>query len=419
MSQNILVCTLGASWAVIPEVYGFLAPARLPLGGGHFPVRGDRFLAPARLPLYRHHPGAARLDDLRASRGLVAPDEIWVCTTEGQRTQEGVAALRQWSARLSPPAPLRVWQAAGTDQLADQEECLHMRELILRTVLLAHERAAGGQVTLSLAGGRKTMSADMQLAGDRFGCRALIHVVGKEPLPDELRNPAPASLAAPLSADACPSVQPLIAGAGRRSELLDIDPDGAGPVTSARFPLPLAALDGACAWPALNAEEGLARELEKRERESGQLLGNYLRALSEGERHENWRGLYRLPPRLIERLRRERLAALLLEASEAQLQRHLFGDTEPRVALKTRHPQGFAAYERPGELSGSALLVHPAAVAPYARAVVRQAVAENLAYVELRGSPGKYGGDFLGLFHAALQAACAELDSGRKPEFRA
>lgn len=478
MSQNILVCTLGISWAVIPEVFGFLAPERL--------------------PLYRRHPDAARLEALRASYGLAPPDEIWVCTTEGQRTREGVAALRQWAACLSPPAQLRVWQAAGTDQLADQEECLHMRELILRAVSLAHERAAGGQVTLSLAGGRKTMSADMQLAGDRFGCGALIHVVGKEPLPEALGKLAvPEAFAVPLNAELCPSVLPLIAGTGRRSELLDIDPDGAGPATGARFPLPLAPLDGACAWPAPDAEEGLARELERRERESGQLLGNYLRALSEAERHENWRGLYRLPPRFIERLRRERLdescrdwldglpkadlhrhlggcldptaqretaravwdalkpqeraaaldrvapllrsqswewnwprrlrdcgarahaaAALLLEASEAQLHRHLFGDTEPRVALKTRHPQGFAAYERPGELSGSTLLEHPAAILPYARAVVRQAVAERLAYVELRGSPAKYCPSFLDLFHAALQTARAEIAGGDKPEFR-
>jgi adenosine deaminase len=88
--------------------------------------------------------------------------------------------------------------------------------------------------------------------------------------------------------------------------------------------------------------------------------------------------------------RAERCAALLLHASDAQLQHNLYGVTEPRIALKTRHPQGFAAFERPGELSGSALLAHPAALAPYAQGIVVQARAEGLAYLELRGSPQKY-----------------------------
>lgn len=60
------------------------------------------------------------------------------------------------------------------------------------------------------------------------------------------------------------------------------------------------------------------------------------------------------------------------------------------MALKRRSPHGFAAYERPGDLSGSALLSHPAALGPYARALVEQAREEGLLYVELRGSPHKY-----------------------------
>jgi adenosine deaminase len=100
-------------------------------------------------------------------------------------------------------------------------------------------------------------------------------------------------------------------------------------------------------------------------------------------------------------------AALLIHASPEQLQHNLFAVTEPRVALKkcsahgfaVTEPRvalkkcsahGFAAYERPGELSGSALLCHPAALAPYAQAVVTQALQEGLCYLELRGSPHKY-----------------------------
>jgi adenosine deaminase len=62
-------------------------------------------------------------------------------------------------------------------------------------------------------------------------------------------------------------------------------------------------------------------------------------------------------------------ACLLLHASDAQLQHNLYDVVGPRIALKN-HPRGFAAYERPGELSGSALLGHPAALTPYAQAIV-------------------------------------------------
>lgn len=70
---------------------------------------------------------------------------------------------------------LRIWQAADTDELATQAECERMRELIARACLKAHAEARGGQVVLSLAGGRKTMSADLQWAAGLFGCQALLH----------------------------------------------------------------------------------------------------------------------------------------------------------------------------------------------------------------------------------------------------
>ena len=76
-------------------------------------------------------------------------------------------------------------------------------------------------------------------------------------------------------------------------------------------------------------------------------------------------------------------ALLLTEASWEQLEHNLFTVTEPRVALK--EGKGFAAYERPGELSGSAVLGHPAALATYAEALVAQARA---ASASCSGRPG-------------------------------
>ena len=475
--KNILLCTLGASWAVIPEIFGWLAPATL--------------------DLYAHHPLRAELDALRARHGLRAPDELWICTTEGVQTRNSLLQLHAWWQQLGAPLPLRVWSAAGTDQLATQAECEHIRELTLRVVLLATEQAGPqGQLVLSLAGGRKTMSADLQSAGTLFGAAAWLHVVGPDPLPaallartEEQKADQPALFSAPLAMELARAITPLVAGTGQRNELLDITLDGHR-ITSSAFALPLATPDQAIAWPLPPKGNRLHQELERRQRESSQLLGNFLAQLAQAEHHENWRSLYRLPPAAIDALRSTALsadhagwltalpkadlhrhlggcldlaaqrrvaraiwssidhetrrlrmqdvrdmlskkewlwdwpqrlrgrhrclltAALLLHASEAQLQHNLFEITEPRLALKNSL-HGFAAYERPGELSGSALLSHPAAIAPYALAIVEQARAEGLAYMELRGSPHKYRprdpAGFLRDLRQALQAAGARV----------
>jgi adenosine deaminase len=465
--MNLLVCTLGASWAVVPEVFGFLAPDVL--------------------DLYARHPRRSELDDLRLRHALARPDELWIVTTEGEQTARSAARLRAWWQSLGNPRPLRIWIAAGTDQLATQSECDHIRELTLRVVMLAAERARDGQLVLSLAGGRKTMSADLQTAGGIFGAHAWLHVVGPEPLPAPLRSADdPLLFTQPLAAELASAVMPLVVGRGRRNELLDIELDGRR-VDSTAFPLALA--DPELRWPLPAAGAALAQEIDRRLLEGSRLLGNFLGSLARSEGRENWRSLYRLPPAQIDALRAtaltaahrtwlERLpkadlhrhlggtldlaaqravgraiwdaldaparesalarvrhlidaptdwpwdwpkqlkgteraecaAALLVEADEAQLQRNLYGVTEPRLRLKDT-ARGFAGYERPGELTGSAVLAHATAIEPYAQALVAQARAEGLAYVELRGSPHKYRptdpASFLCELRGALARACA------------
>ncbi len=469
--MNLLVCTLGASWAVVPEVFGFLAPALL--------------------DLYANHPQREALAVLRADHGLAPPDELWLVTTEGRQADQSLAKLRRWWQALGEPLPLRVWTAGGTDQLATQGECDHIRELTLRVVLLAAERTqAEGQLILSLAGGRKTMSADLQSAGTIFGAHAWLHVVGPEPLPEALRrSDNPSLFCAPLAADLAGAVTPLVVGRGSRNELLDIELDGRR-VDAATFPLPLAG--PALCWPLPTDGAALAAEIDRRLREGSRLLGNFLGALTQSDARENWRSLCRLPPARIDELRRTPLAprhrdwlvrlpktdlhrhlggslslaaqrevgravwaemdarsrsaalaqvrplleassdwpwdwprrvsgsqraaciaALLVEADEAQLQRNLYGVTEPRLRLKDT-ALGFAAYERPGELTGSAVLGHPAAIEPYAAALAAQAREEGLAYVELRGSPHKYRPDHPAGFLRELRAALARA-AGESP----
>lgn len=470
----ILLCTLGGSWAVVPEVYGFLAPDRL--------------------PLYRNHPDAGDLVAERARLGVGEPGEIWVVTTGGETARSSAQLLRTWWRRLGAPGVLRLWFADGTDALSGVVECRRMRELVFRACFCATARVGPDALVLSLAGGRKTMSADLQQAGHTFGCAALLHVVDAQaPLPDALRQAQPELMAAPLSRELAGAIRPVVAGRGQRSVLVDTATPEYPRLVPDDYPLDLGAATSADG--ALWRPDGrwLTDTVEARQRESARILVRHLQRLLGAEEHLNWIGLYRLPPGRIDALRetlvgdhhrqwfrdlpkadlhlhvggildlpaqREvaravwdnlagderqaaldaarplltnrgwpadwprvirgappggraaRAAAVLLHLDSDELERRLYEPTEPRVALATRHPRGFDAYTDPGELAGSALLGHEAAIAEYARQVYRRLRRDGVRYAEVRGSPDKYlggnGEEFLARFAAAIRAASSE-----------
>ncbi|MFN3829773.1 adenosine deaminase [Tepidimonas ignava] len=475
--RHILVASLGASWAVVPEVLGWLAPGWV--------------------DLYALHPQRAALQEHHQRQGLAEPHEVWVLTTGGGSARKSVDQLCQWWQVLTERLPeperplLQIWAAADTDALATAEECRCWREMALRAVLAAHERADGGQVMISLAGGRKTMSADLQDAAHAFGAQALLHVVADDvALRQRGWLDAPyTEWLQPLPADVAAALSPIVVSAAAGEPAVRMGSEGAS-LAAADFPLPLKAGHDIVQNTWQPDGRWLHDAIERRRQEAQRLLIGQALAMARQDPYEPWPVLLRLDPARIDRLRQPLLACsddplahpgrwpladlhrhlggslpldqqrevaacvlhvtdagtralaqhalqhawpswvgdgsaraagdwpqrlrdaaaalaqatglpreharavivslVLTERSPESLARLLWADTEPRIALKRRHPLGFAAYERPGELSGSALLGHPAAIEPYARAVVRQALDEGLLYVEWRASPHKY-----------------------------
>lgn len=308
-SEAILVATLGTSWAVLPEIVGAVRPDIV--------------------DLYARHP---RREAIRAAFAAAPrPGELWVVTTVGAASALG--PLRGWAAALDGKLSLRLWVAEQTDALSSADECARMRELIHRVVLRA--AASGRRVSVSLAGGRKTMSADLQSAAHAFGCEAMCHVVGQEPVPPELRNPSdPGIFLAALDAPLASALEPLMLTGCPPSELFDT---GASKPDAARFPVPEAPpfatgeparVDGA----GLAYAGGLVEHLNALSRDAARLRSNHVEWVlgrTAPEDDLRWRTALKLPSRTVQRLRTERVGvehrALLRGLPRSELHFHLGG----------------------------------------------------------------------------------------------
>ena len=251
--MSTLVCTLGLSWAVIAECYASLAPRRTAAFDGC------------------RRPG---LED------LPEPSAIHVVTTAG--TKESCRQLSRWWKAIGCPVPLRLTVIAPTDG-AGQAEVALAREAILRAVL-----QAGADCMCCLAGGRKTMSADLQRAAGILGARAIVHVIADPPAglkPTRWFAAMDEALLGnrPLTTRQSASIQVVRIGTGTRAAWLDVPPV----ISPARWPV----AEGSYAGDGRSLHD----ELNRRERDSAALMVNLQAGIARQEHHENWRSLYLLP----------------------------------------------------------------------------------------------------------------------------
>jgi adenosine deaminase len=440
MTNHLLVTTLGTTWGVVPEVYGIFT---------------DFF-------------GKLKPTEVEA---VAAPETIWIITTQSAWDKAHVH-LERWAELAG--IELKSYLRPESD-LANTTDVDSMRELIFRVVLLASESCQS--LSCSLAGGRKTMSADMQEAARTFGCDRLLHVLSNghpSDWPQCLREPTAEWFLNPLTEDYQQWLFPVVMKGSTRMDLLDVAFKGTPAIQSQRFPIAPQSnsnfqLDSTKASEAskmLALQIPLTDEIAARQSDAG-LMSNFIAAIEADEQHENWRSLYRLPPRIIQKLRTTHLnethRPLLQSLPKAELHCHIggilhlpqqrcvadaiwqalkpteqndalqhiktlnwhapeatwrdglkqgdraanvaatfqhFGNVElesilfpkstTRIALKTTHQLEFAAYELPGELSGSAVLSHPAAIESTVTGILENCSADNICYLELRGSPQKY-----------------------------
>lgn len=155
---NILVSTFGTTWAIGAELIAISA----------YPF----------LDILEENDSLKTYHSKLKKQGVEKIDEIWLICTLGELTNKAIALLEEWLNYFdkSQLPKVRFLSLEGLEDLTNDAECQQMSDFIYRVVLKANEYKKDGKLILSLTGGRKTMSTDMQFAADLFGCDSLIHL---------------------------------------------------------------------------------------------------------------------------------------------------------------------------------------------------------------------------------------------------
>lgn len=278
-TKALLLGTLGGSWAIIPELLGFTNPDEIRL--------------------------FSQRDDIREiSAGLPEIDEIWLATTLGDIAKAGIEKLRRWQGLIgSGSPPIRIWAPEGIADLTTQPATDSMREMIWRLALRACDERGSQNVCFCLAGGRKTMSADLQQAATLFGARQLLHLIDPGNLPPHLHRADPETFAGELSQDEALFFKPVVIDRDlEKAEIITLkgEKDGQS-VNSQRFPIAIAPASGEAL--SIHLDNDLQRTIEERRKRARNLLFHYAGALTQNSYGQPFQALHVLPPLLIEKLK--------------------------------------------------------------------------------------------------------------------
>ncbi len=412
--MNLLITTLGTSWQIIPELFSVTNPEQF-----------DFFC------------GSKESVELREKFNLKPIDECWIITTQGQREMKKLENWAKfWEIRL------KVFVCNNVDSFGNQDEIMRMRSLIYRIVLKGTETA--DILYLSLSGGRKTMSADMQEAGNLFGCDAMIHVVDKEFYDnveirtaiknDELLTPPPETYSkyfVPLLVNT--KIHPSLVVSADKERLF-----------SKNFPIEIPETSDYFISAIIDEDRTLEQEIQHRKDRSSQLYANFYGMISGGTETNRtlFRKLYFLHPDILRKLKeyklghnKERDFNLIHKFPKAELHSHIGGILTPEEIINVAHtvpekylssdtefskiinkildykdnPEAFEKeiygkylekenfyaigidpYQHLGDFQGSKLLQTKETIRKTLEIYAEKLIKENVRYVEIRCSPYKY-----------------------------
>lgn len=269
--KNILVSTYGTTWYLVLELLGFTNP--------------DDF------HLYANHPEKSLIDSFRNDYGIQPIDEIWLITTSSNNALDAFYTYQQWHVEHLPRIRLHIVFCEGMNEIRTIEDCSTIRDLIYRTVLAAHSCANGGQVTLSMIGGYKTLSADIQEAGNIFGCHALLHILINTPRPPRFERE---DFDTPFPEETAATIMPVVVS-GKKEMAAFLYNSEFGHISMEAYPIVFDA-------PTPRSTE-LVTILAELRRNASVVLSNFTQAENTKTSIGNFRSLSLLHPRIIEELK--------------------------------------------------------------------------------------------------------------------
>lgn len=272
---NILVSTLGNTWQIIAETLGYINYSKV--------------------DFYKNH---TDFDSIRKSRKEnfcgEEVDELWLVATDKQHigiynsTEEDLSMINKWNADCGGVVKkIRAWILSDVNDIINGEDAEAFHDLTLRVVKYARQQinVMPGKLFLSLACGRKTMSADMQDAAYCFGCDAMIHIIstGKQMQFQPTEHC--------LGMEKISTVYPLCLGKYRVNEILSN-------CTTISF--------GSQSYQKADRSTDFLREVRARQEESQFFYTSYYLDVNQKGR-SNFRILYTLEPEHISRIQTMRM----------------------------------------------------------------------------------------------------------------
>ncbi|MFQ5455846.1 MAG: CRISPR-associated ring nuclease [Nitrospirota bacterium] len=282
--EGLLICTLG-TWAIIPEILGFLEPER-------FRIFPEDYVV-----------------ECAEERNIpeTCLNNIWVIATDGNH--ESVDRLTEWWQRSGiSDKEFKIIEVEETGQLSNIGENEHIAETIFRALFHARRLCDKKRMRLflSLAGGRKTMSSLLQRAGTLFGTDGIFHVISSR---EAEQGTMGFDFLIPMPVEIAQGFTPVYLGREDGREGID---DGLViddyPLISSTEIKDRLCIEG----------RSLYREIEEKIKESHKIAANFNFELIEKGYRENFKSLYRLSRKEIEELR-NRFIGISPEDEESDL----------------------------------------------------------------------------------------------------